>query len=632
MTAALAPYSRLWPVLVALAALIGGSVAVELVADDHRASRVVHIVAGVGPAADDGADADAEGGAGFATTPPVDDGHAEARALARRGEVPAAITRYRDAVVRHPEVAALHAELGFWLLTDHDAAGARPELERAAALDDKDPWIELNLGIALSRDGRAQDAEARYRRALVLRPAFNAAELALGTVLRRQGKLDEALAVLAAAATGGGNQERARALVALGRTQLAAKLRDDAARSIGRAIDLAPADVEIRLAAARAYLASGKKDDHARAVEILRSAAMLAPDVAAVFSALGRANERLGERAAAEVAYGRAVQLDPDYRYARRRLLRLALDRQDYPQARLAADYLLQAAPEEPEHHFLAGLVAARGERPDEARAHYRDAIARAEGDYPEAYFNLGLLEKGAGALDAAIAAYGKAIEQRPSYQQAWNNLGLTYVAAKRTTDAEDAFRKALALDDQYATAWLNLGELLAAGGRDPDAVDAFQHAIAARPGAPEARLALAAVLERTGRAGDALGEYRAIVTTDPRNVAGWYALGAALAAQGDRGAAEDAFGRALAIDPEHLPALRGRAADRAADRDPGAAIAAWSEVVDRAPDDGAARRGLAAARLRAGDRAGCARELTALPAAASDPETVRLRAACPAP
>lgn len=621
-------YSRLWPVLVALTMLVGGAVVLEQAVAGGHVTRVVRITA---TAADDGDDdGDAEGGAGFAKTAPVDDGHAAARGLARRGEVAKAIASYREALLRHPDAVALHAELGFWLLTSGDAVGARAALERAAALDARDPWIQLNLGIAWSRAGKLADAERSYRAALTLRPGFGAAALALGTVQRRQGHLDDAIATLTAAAATGGNRDKARALVALARAHLAAKQRPAAARAIDRAIELAPADVDLRIAAGRAYLSSSKAEDTERAVALLGQAAELAPDVAAVFSALGRAKEKLGDRAGAEAAYARAVRLEPDHRYARRRLLRLALDRQDYPQARLAAEYLLARAPDEPEHHFLAGLVAARDERPDEARGHYRDAIARADGAYPEAYFNLAIVEKNAGDLDAAIAAYQQAIVLRPGYQQAWNNLGLALAAAKRPAEAEAAYRKALALDDGYATAWLNLGELLAKAGDTATAIDALQRAIAARPGDADAQLALMALLLSAGRAGDAIATGRALVAADPRSATGWSELGRALAVRGDAAGARDAWARALAIDPEHVATLRQRAEALDHAGEPAAAIAAWTEVLDRAGDDAAARAALAAACLRAGDRAGCDHELTALPAAAAaDPAVARLRAAC---
>ncbi|MBK9033492.1 MAG: tetratricopeptide repeat protein [Myxococcales bacterium] len=617
-------YSRLWPVLAALAALIGGSMAVEhLVAGGHVA-RVVRITATAGEAGDD--DTDAEGGAGFAKTAPVDAGHAEARARARRGELAPALIEYRAALDRHPDAVALRAELGFWLLASGDAAGARAELERAAALDPRDPWVQLNLGIAWSRTGKLAEAERCYRAALALRAGFGAAELALGTVLRRQGKLAEAIAALTTAAASGGNSDRARALVALARAQLAAKHRPEAASAIERAIELAPADVDIRVAAGRAYLATGKQDDTQHAVELLTRAAELAPDVASVFSALGRAREKLGDRPGAEAAYTRAVRLDPEHRYARRRLLRLALERQDYPQARLAAEYLLATAPDEPEHHFLAGLVDARDDRPEPARAHYRDAIAKAKGAYPEAYFNLAIVEKNAGDLPAAIAAYRQAIALRPRYQQAWNNLGLALAASGDPAEAEAALAKALEIDEGYGAAWQSLGELRAAAGQLDQAVEAYAHAIKARPHDVDARLGLAAVQLRAGRGADAIATYRALVVVEPRAVTGWSELGRALAASGELAAARDAWAQALAIDPEHLPTLR----QRAAATDGADAVAAWTEVLDRAADDAAARTALAAARLRTGDRVGCAHELEALPSTTvADPAVVRLRADC---
>ena len=112
----------------------------------------------------------------------------------------------------------------------------------------------------------------------------------------------------------------------------------------------------------------------------------------------------------------------------------------------------IRTAPDDPEHHFLAGLVASRASRADEARTHYQAAIAKAEGAYPEAYFNLGILEKNNSNPDAAIAAYTKAIELRPTYQQAWNNLGLVHAAARRPVDAEAAFRQALGEDSGTTT------------------------------------------------------------------------------------------------------------------------------------------------------------------------------------
>jgi hypothetical protein len=113
-----------------------------------------------------------------------------------------------------------------------------------------------------------------------------------------------------------------------------------------------------------------------------------------------------------------------------------------------------------------------------------------------------------------------------------------------------------------------------------------------------------------------------ALVAADPRS-AGWAAR--ALAVRGDAAGA-GAPGPRGDRSRARPDLRRAEALDHAG----AAAIAAWTEVLDRAGDDTAARAALAAARLRAGDRAGCAHELTALPATATtDPAVARLRADC---
>jgi tetratricopeptide (TPR) repeat protein len=279
---------------------------------------------------------------------------------------------------------------------------ALPVLRRAAELVPDEPWILLNLGIAWRRNRDLGAAVRQYRRALALRPDYGAAQIALGNALRRQGKLKEAIAILSRTASRGGNEERARALVWLGRAYLSAERGDDAARAFEKAVERAPAVAEIRVSVARGYLGAGNTD---RAIAVLRDTVRLAPEVHQVHSALAYALEKKGDKPGAEAAYARAVSLDPSYRHARRRLFRLALDAQDFPRARMQVEYLLQNHPDVPEHNFLAGLLAGREGKHDAAKAHYLTAIDKTGGDYPAAYFNLGRLEKRAGNLDRAIAA-----------------------------------------------------------------------------------------------------------------------------------------------------------------------------------------------------------------------------------
>jgi len=589
--------ARLWPVLAALALLIAGALVLQAYAAQRGNDRIAIAIAAGDAAAgdDDGVDAaDAADGA------PVSPDHARARLAARRAQPAEAIPLYEKVLAAAPSSAVARGELGVVLLRKGDVAGALPHLEAADRLRET-PRSALQLGLARGRAGDAAGAERELRRALALRPGFAEAGLALGNLLRRRGALDEALAVLRPEAERGSNEDRARALVALGSAELAAGRRGDAERAFGRAVEYAPARAEIRVGIARAWLSTDDPADVTRALAVLERAAQLAPDVAAVHTALGRARERAGDAAGAAEAYDRALRLDPDERLARRRLLRLALQGRDHARARHEADRLVAGAPEDPEHRFLAALVADRDGRLEDARRGYRKAIALANGNYPEAWLNLGVLERGAGDRAAAQAAYEEALKLRPGYAAAWLNLGRLHEAARAPRDAEAAYRRAVAGEAGYASGWLALGQLLSEEGRTDEAVAAFRSALAARPGWDSAELSLAVALARAGRHEEAIAAYRALLARMPRYISAWYDLGLALRAAGRGQEARDALARAVALDADHLPSRRALAELDLASGRLDEARAGYREVLDRAPADRAARAALS--RLAGGGR-----------------------------
>jgi len=585
--------SRLWPMLAVLALLVAGALAIE----GYAARRGNDVVAVAIAAADaDAAGADDEETAATEAgpaDPPLSPEHERARLAARRALHAEAIPMYERLVAAHPGSAPVRAELGALLLRDGQAARALPLLADADRLR---PTAQsaLQLGLARARAGDAAGAEQDLRRALALRPGLSAAAVALGNLLRRRGAVDEALAVLAPAVSAGSNEERARGHVAVGAAQLAAGRRAEAERAFARAVEFAPARAEIRLGIARAWLSTGDREGVARALAVVARAAELAPDVAAVHAALGRARERAGDTAGAADAYDRALRLDPDLRLARRRLLRLALQSRDHGRARHEAERLVASDPRDPEHHFLAALVADRDGRVPEARRGYQKAIELAKGDYPEAWLNLGVLERGAGDPAAARTAYARALQLRPGYAAAWLNLGRLHEGAGAPADAEAAYRKAIAADAGYAPAWLALGQLLSERGRTDEAVAALRSAMAARPGYEAAHLSLGVALARAKRHGEAVDAYRALLARSPRYVSAWFDLGLALRASGRADEAREAFARAVALDADHLASRRALAElDLEAGRVE-EARAGLQEVLDRAPGDAAARAALA--------------------------------------
>lgn len=621
---------RLWPMLTVMAVLIVGAMVLQEYATRRGNETIRIVIENERPdAGDDEEGGDDDGNAGSAE--PLSPLHLKARVAARRGLVAEALPIYEEVLRQHPDAPPLLGELGYWLTVSGQPARALPLLEKADRLQPS-AQLAVRLGGVRRRLGDEAGAERELRRALALQPSHGGARIALGNLLRRRGAVAEALPILEAAAQSGSNEDRARALVALGAAQLAAARRVEAERSFERAVEFAPARAEIRLGVARAWQASGRAEDQAQALRALGRASELAPDLPAVWYALARARERAGDAAGAVEAYDRVFQLDPSHRLARRRVIRLALQSRDFSRARRDAERLLADDGGVPEHHFLAALVADRDGRKEDARRAYQAAIAAAKGDYPEAWFNLGLLEKGAGAAEASRAAYRKAIALRPGYSAAWLNLGKLEESLGKDAEAERAWRRALEVDARYAPALLSLGQLRSRERRFDEAIDLFRKALEVRPGYSAAELSLGVALARAGRHAEAVSVYRALVAREPRYVTAWFDLALALRKSGQVAEARDALAKVMELDPDHVPAHRELGdLDLAEGRLP-QARALFEEVLDLAPGDLTSRVFLAQISAREGDRAGCSTSATRLlREAPSDPRVQALPGLCSA-
>ena len=611
---------RVWPVLGVLVGLLTGATALEFMASRMEAPPLVVQIGETGAALAEEEEEDDT--AVLSDTPALNETHARARAMALRGERQQAVELFAKVVQGAPKDAALHAEYGFWLLRADQSEKARTELELAAKLEPNDPRTAFKRGLVLARLGDRSGAEGEYRRALALLPAFDRARVALGNSLVRREEYQQAAEVLAPAATRGANQDRARALVALGRAELGRKRFDLAERAFSDAVERAPAHAEMRMSMGRAWLKSSRNQDVSRAVGMMSTARDLAPESPAAQSGLAQALERAGDDTGAERAFEEALRLDPHYLFVRKRLLHRALDRDDTKRALYHAERLVAEEDARPEYHFLLGLVTARAGEIDEARGHYQAAIQRDPNGYPEAWLNLGRLEAKAGSLDAAATAYRRALELRPKYAAAQNNLGLVLEDLKDTPGAEQAFRAAIALSPRYESAHVNLGSFLSRQTRYLEAIGELEAAIHLRGGDyPSAELNLSVAYLRKGESRRAVEICRKLIERRPRYVAAWYDLGLALRESKDLKGASEAFQRALELNPEHNASVRRLAElEMGLGRAP-QAVTLYRDLLDRDGSDTSARLALADLYRKNGDRKACVRELRV--AQTSSPDSV---------
>jgi len=152
---------------------------------------------------------------------------------------------------------------------------------------------------------------------------------------------------------------------------------------------------------------------------------------------------KLGNPAAAEAAYKKAISLRPNYWGV----------------------------------YSWLGVFYYNETRYEDAIVQFKKVIELAPANY-RGYSNLGAMYVAQGKYTQALAPLNKSIEIRPNLE-AFNNLGNAYFQLRRFSDAAGAFQHGLNLDDSDWLLWGNLGDSLYwNGGNRMDAIAAYEKAI----------------------------------------------------------------------------------------------------------------------------------------------------------
>ncbi len=191
----------------------------------------------------------------------------------------------------------------------------------------------------------------------------------------------------------------------------------------------------------------------------------------------------------------------------------------------------------------------------------YRDAlamwqdVAEKRPENARAHVNIGVLLEQRGEIDAAIAAYRKALSIDPDYPDAHFNLGVALLRAQRIPEAEAAFRETLRLSPSDPGAHANLAGILAGRGDLEAAAGEYRAALKVAPQDARSRARLANLLRRLGDLKAAAAEAQAAVQQAPNLPAAHEALAHVFLARGDMASAVTAFKRTIELDPANLPA-----------------------------------------------------------------------------
>ncbi|MEO5376817.1 MAG: tetratricopeptide repeat protein [Magnetococcus sp. DMHC-6] len=193
-----------------------------------------------------------------------------------------------------------------------------------------------------------------------------------------------------------------------------------------------------------------------RAVELLRMALALRPDLVDALNNLGVALKKMERFEEAMSCYRQAVLLKPDYVEAQNNLGNVLKELRRFDEAAMSYQCALDVKPDHTE--ALNNLVALykSQSRLDAAAAVCRRALA-VSADHVDAMNNLGTVLVEQGCLGGAEALYRQALVIKPDFIDVLNNLAAVLGDLGRLDEAEESYRRVLALQPDFTKSLSNL-------------------------------------------------------------------------------------------------------------------------------------------------------------------------------
>lgn len=461
----------------------------------------------------------------------------------RAGDMASSLPLFRRVAERQPD-APLSADMEIGYAAALTATGHRPEaiarLQAALHADPENAVLHDGLGSLLAQDQQWNDARPEFERAVAIDASFLQARLHLAQVLMQLHEPAQATTVLQAA--GGADAQNPALLSALALSYSAQGDYEHALPIAQAAMRAAPDNLEAALQTGIALQGMGHDRE---ALPLFQRVTAAQPQNVSALVNEGLALVQQGNAKEAIPIYMRAAALTPDDPVVHEDLGVAYLQQSDLDDAVREFQEGLRRDGNNQQLHYNLGLAYKL--KDDTARAVPElEQAARLDPQSPDPAYTLGILYMQSGRFDDATAQLRHTLELRPQNGDAWAVLGSVYKQQGKLPEAEDALRHAIALlpaqpgahitlagvlseegkkseaaaerkqaadltrvavNRQRATFATNTGNMLLGKGQVADAIERFQEAIAADPSFAEAHTGLASALTRQGRATEAAEE-----------------------------------------------------------------------------------------------------------------------------
>ena len=348
----------------------------------------------------------------------------------QRGDVATAERCYRQVLKLRPNVPdGLHL-LGVLHLQRGEAKEAAELIGRAVAADPKQPQFHANYGAALHQAGRTEEALQSFREAVNRAPHDVEIYKNMSVLLNRLGRTEEALECLKAGARANPSALRIHKL--LGDLYLKHDRYAEVVEHYRKCVELEPDNLALINDLAYAY---GKLGRYQEAVDLLTPASEATDTLPDIWNNLGNSLRYLRRLDQAEVAFKKAIALNP---------------------ARWAYETNLGGV------YFQQGRLNEALEIFERLHHEYPDEPTPAA-DLATCYVRTGRAE-------LAIPILKGVVEKTPENVNAWNALAVAYTTMQRYAEAEHACRSALAHDPKNFFANDNLAMTLKLANKHDEA------------------------------------------------------------------------------------------------------------------------------------------------------------------